>query len=330
MSSKASIALSATAILASLGLLSGCGRSHAAVAAAPVESAPEITAAQVIAQPLHHFQEFTGTLQAVDIVAVHARVSGYVDSVQFVEGARVRRGERLFQIDPRPFQDEVDRLTRRAKPRGCGTRLARANHARAEGLIAAARHLARGVRAAGRRARAPPRGRPSTPVSSSLAAARLNREFTEVRAPIDGHVSRALITAGNLVIERELSSPSGLGRLRSTPTSMPTRRLTCATGNWTPRHGAGRRATPRPRRAVFTGTGGRGGLSAQGSLEFRRQPRRSRHRNHPRTRGVREPATGALPRGCSRASAWSAARRPTMPCSSTSVPSAPISAASTC
>lgn len=202
MSSKASIALSATAILASLGLLSGCGRSHAAVAAAPVESAPEITAAQVIAQPLHHFQEFTGTLQAVDVVAVHARVSGYVDSVQFVEGARVRRGERLFQIDPRPFQLEVDRLDAELKLRESKLEFANAGRARAARLWsqnAIAREEFEQQTAAQTEAEAD-----VASIRAQLGAARLNLEFTQVRSPIDGRVSRAIITPGNLVSSADL------------------------------------------------------------------------------------------------------------------------------
>ena len=56
------------------------------------------------------WDEFTGRLQAVDSVEVRPRVSGLVSAVRFSEGAMVRKGDLLFQIDPRPFQAEVDRL----------------------------------------------------------------------------------------------------------------------------------------------------------------------------------------------------------------------------
>jgi multidrug efflux system membrane fusion protein len=197
MSFKVSIALSATAILASLSLIGGCGRSHAAAAAVPSEAAPEITAAQVIAQPLHHFQEFTGTLQAVDVVAVHARVSGYVDGVHFVEGARVRRGELLFQIDPRPFQLEVDRLAAELKRGESKLDFANAGRARADRLWsqnAIAREEFEQQTSAQTEAEAD-----VASIRAQLGAAKLNLEFTQVRSPIDGRVSRAIITPGNLV-----------------------------------------------------------------------------------------------------------------------------------
>src|SRR5450432_1715811 len=106
---KLALTLSALALGIISSLLSGCGHSLAATKAA-LPPAPEVTVAQVIARPLHHWVELTGTLQAVDSVQVRPRVSGYVDGVQFVEGARVGRGEVLFRIDPRPFALEVDRL----------------------------------------------------------------------------------------------------------------------------------------------------------------------------------------------------------------------------
>ncbi len=196
MSTHVSLALSATAILASLSLLGGCSGSHAA-AAPTVEAAPEITAAQVIAQPLHHFQEFTGTLQAVDVVAVHARVSGYVDSVQFVEGARVRRDQLLFQIDPRPFQLEVDRLGAELKRSESKLEFANAGRARADRLWAQnaiAREEFEQLTSAQAEAEAD-----VASIRAQLGTARLNLEFTHVRSPIDGRVSRAIITPGNLV-----------------------------------------------------------------------------------------------------------------------------------
>jgi multidrug efflux system membrane fusion protein len=190
------IAIWVSALLASASLLSGCGRSHAAAptAAAPL---PEITAAQVIARPLHQFQELTGTLQAVDVVAVHARVSGYVDSVQFVEGARVKRDQLLFQIDPRPFQLEVERLTAELKRSESKLEFANAGGARADRLWtqnAIAREEFEQLSAAQAEAEAEVGS-----IRAQLGAARLNLEFTHVRSPIDGHVSRAIVTPGNLI-----------------------------------------------------------------------------------------------------------------------------------
>jgi multidrug efflux system membrane fusion protein len=178
-------------------LATGAGRSGAKPQSAAHAPLPEVTVAQVIHRPLREWQEFSGRLQAVNTVEVRPRVSGYIDRVSFVDGARVKKGQLLFQIDPRPFQAEVDRLTAERSRSVSDLALARANRARAERLIdahAISREEYERLGAAETSAQ----GALSS-VDASLQAARLNREFTEVRAPIDGHVSRAVITAGNLV-----------------------------------------------------------------------------------------------------------------------------------
>jgi membrane fusion protein, multidrug efflux system len=189
-------ALYATPLLGGALLLALHGRTEANLPK-PQAVLPEVTVAEVIHKPLREWQEFTGRLQAVDTVEVRPRVSGFIDRVTFTDGARVKKGDLLFQIDPRPFQDEVDRLTAERTRAAADHELARANHARAESLIGA-HAISREEYERLAAAEISARGALDS-VSSSLAAARLNREFAEVRAPIDGHVSRALITSGNLV-----------------------------------------------------------------------------------------------------------------------------------
>src|SRR5205085_7932695 len=71
---------------------------------------PEVSVAEVVCKQIGDSDEFTGRLEAVNAVEVRPRVSGYLQSVHFKEGAIVRQGNLLFQIDARPFQAEVDRL----------------------------------------------------------------------------------------------------------------------------------------------------------------------------------------------------------------------------
>jgi membrane fusion protein, multidrug efflux system len=190
------LTLSALALGIVSALLSGCGHSQAATKAGS-PPAPEVTVAQVIAKPLHQWIELTGTLQAVDTVQVRPRVSGYVDAVRFVEGARVAKGAVLFQIDPRPFALEVDRLNAELNRGQSKLDYANAGRARAERLFAQnaiAREEYEQLTSAATEAAADVGS-----IRAQVSAARLNLEFTQVRSPIDGHVSRALITAGNLV-----------------------------------------------------------------------------------------------------------------------------------
>ncbi|MBS0373774.1 MAG: efflux RND transporter periplasmic adaptor subunit [Proteobacteria bacterium] len=188
--------------LAVVLFIGGVGRSGAKPVAESGAPLAEVTVASVIHRPLREWQEFSGRLQAVNTVEVRPRVSGYVDRVAFQDGARVRKGQLLFQIDPRPFQAEVDRLVAERSRSVSDLELARANRARAERLIGAhaiSREEYERLGAAESSAQGALHS-----IDASLESARLNREFTEVRAPIDGHVSRAIVTAGNLVTSASL------------------------------------------------------------------------------------------------------------------------------
>jgi len=193
---SAPLALGVAAVVG-FALVLGASRSGAKPQGAPSAPPPEVTVAEVIHQPLREWQEFSGRLQAVQNVEVRPRVSGFIDRVGFEDGARVKKGQLLFQIDPRPFQAEVDRLVAERTRSVADLELARANHARAEHLISAHAISREEFEKLGA-AEISAQGAVSS-VDASLTAARLNREFADVRAPIDGHASRALITAGNLV-----------------------------------------------------------------------------------------------------------------------------------
>ena len=178
-------------------LLAACSHSHAESASTATPPPPAVTVAEVIARPLHHWDELTGELQAVNTVDVHPRVNGFIDSVQFTEGARVAKGQILFQIDPRPFQIEIERLSAEIKRAQSKLDFAAAGHARAERLFAQ-NAIAREEYEQLTSAEAEAAGDLGS-LNAQLHAARLNLEYSHVRSPIDGHVSRALITPGNLV-----------------------------------------------------------------------------------------------------------------------------------
>jgi multidrug efflux system membrane fusion protein len=192
--------LNRMAVLSALLLAVGCSSAEADV---PVSApAPEVSVAEVITQPLHEWEEFTGRLEERERVEVRPRVGGFIDSVHFEDGARVRKGQLLFRIDPRPFRAEVERWSGEVERANAQHQLARLNHARGEQLLAnrviseeegdrlgADETSARGALVAS---------------SASLREARLNQEFTEVRSPIDGRASRALIRPGNLVSSASL------------------------------------------------------------------------------------------------------------------------------
>jgi multidrug efflux system membrane fusion protein len=142
-----------------------CARADAQPGAPPP---PKVTVATVVEQPVTEWDEFTGRLEAVDTVAVRPRVSGYVSKVTFDEGAVVRKGDVLFEIDARPFQAEVDRL-RAERTRAdavvdrAESELQRAERLRTENAMSREEFDRRSAFAARRRHRSPPYPRRSPP-----------------------------------------------------------------------------------------------------------------------------------------------------------------------
>lgn len=115
--------------LAAVLVLSACGKAPETTQGM---AAPKVSVAEVIEQPLNEWDEFTGRLEAPESVELRPRVSGYIDRVAFHEGALVKKGDLLFQIDPRPFEAEVKRLEAqlqqaRAARRGASTKPSAAN-----------------------------------------------------------------------------------------------------------------------------------------------------------------------------------------------------------
>ncbi|GLQ90687.1 efflux RND transporter periplasmic adaptor subunit [Dyella flagellata] len=185
------------AIAGSWALLGSHGGSAHAQAANGQGGPPEVTVAPVMVRPVSDSADFTGQLQAVDTVDVRPRVSGYVDSVHFKEGTEVRKGDVLFVIDPRPFQAEVDRLTANAAQSKAQLALAQANADRARRLLA--QHAVSQEEADSQNTAEQSAKATLEASIAALATAKLNLDWTQVRAPIDGHVSNARIQPGNLV-----------------------------------------------------------------------------------------------------------------------------------
>ncbi|MGN6655061.1 MAG: efflux RND transporter periplasmic adaptor subunit [Rhodanobacter sp.] len=173
-------------------------RAQGPVAGAP----PEVTVAQALTRKVSDSAQFTGRVQAVNTVQVQPRVDGFVESVHFREGALVHKGDVLFQLDARPYRAEVDRLVANQAQAKAELELAQTNQRRGEMLLAQhaiAQQEADRLETAAQSARAQ-----LGAATAALAAARLKLDFTTVRAPIDGRVSNARVTPGNLVTSSDV------------------------------------------------------------------------------------------------------------------------------
>lgn len=189
-------------------LVSGCkpnGTAHAQGAeggGAPQMPPPAVSAAEVVVREVAEWDEFTGRLEAVDSVSIQPRVAGYIESVNFKEGAEVKKGDVLFVIDQRPFKAELARAEAELARARARAQLADAQAARARQLLATnmisqdeadERYAAQTQAAADIRA-----------AEANLAVAKLDMEYTVIRSPIDGRAGRALVTPGNLVSGGEM------------------------------------------------------------------------------------------------------------------------------
>lgn len=196
MSSKNALRLGALLLAAGLPalLISGCNRSAAANGAPPP---PAVTIAPAQKEELTEWDEFTGRTEAVESVEVRPRVSGHIQDVRFQSGQLVKKGDVLFVVDPRPYKAVYDQR--------------QAQYAQAKAhLENSQRNAERNTRLLATKAISSEQGDATQSqfeedkaallsAASQLESARLDLEFTEVRAPIDGKVSRALLTAGNYV-----------------------------------------------------------------------------------------------------------------------------------
>ncbi|EIC82282.1 RND family efflux transporter, MFP subunit [Serratia sp. M24T3] len=184
-----------------IALLSGCDNSVAQNAAPP---APAVSMANVLIKPIKQWDEFTGRIEAVQIVQLRPRVSGYIDKVNYQEGDEVRKGQVLFTIDDRTYraaQEQAQAQLVRAKNQAT---LTRSESARTEKLVsseAISRELWEQRRSAAAQAQSD-----VLAAQAQLDMAQLNLDFTRVIAPIDGKASRAMITAGNLVTAGDSAS----------------------------------------------------------------------------------------------------------------------------
>jgi multidrug efflux system membrane fusion protein len=174
-------------------LSTGCGRT----AAQQAPPAPQVTVAPVERREIIEWDEFTGRTEPLESVEVRPRVSGYIQEVRFQSGQLVKKGDVLFVIDPRWHKADFDKAE------------AEADRARVH-LETAAREAARTDHLLANKAISTEEGeerqsRFEEAKAAALAAdaardfAKLDLEYTEVRSPIAGRVSRELVTVGNYV-----------------------------------------------------------------------------------------------------------------------------------
>jgi RND family efflux transporter MFP subunit len=199
-------------LLCALGIgVGGCARTPSQVA--PATPIP-VTVSYPVERDVTDYADFTGRTAAVDSVEVRARVSGYLDKVYFKEGALVKKNDKLFVIDPRPYRAELERARGTiAQIEARVHRLERDYH-RAKNLIA------RGAVGQEEYDRYEADYREAVAnldvAKANRDLAALNVEYAQGIAPVSGRISRYVVTVGNLI----QSGDQGGGTLLTTIVSV--------------------------------------------------------------------------------------------------------------
>lgn len=144
---------------------------------------PPVSVAEVLSREIQQWHDFSGRLVAVDKAEIRPRVSGIIEKVHFEDGEMAQEGDKLFTIDPRPYKAALEAAQARAVL--AEAELKRAKALKADNAIPQSQYDQRRNDAA--------------VAQANLDMARLNLEYTDIRAPISGRLSRAEITEGNLV-----------------------------------------------------------------------------------------------------------------------------------
>lgn len=157
----------------------------------------EVSVAPVIVRTVAPWDEFTGRIEAIERAEIRPRVAGTITAVHFREGAAVRRGEPLFQIDDRPYQATLASARADLARAEARQTLARSELARSTSLLAENAVSAGEVEA--RQNEAQQAEADTLAARARLTQAELELSFTRITAPIDGRAGAILLRAGNLV-----------------------------------------------------------------------------------------------------------------------------------
>ena len=171
----------------------GCQQENAYVAPPP----SEVDVAQPVEREVIHQLEFTGTTRSPETVDVRARVTGYLQSIEFADGADVEAGQLLFVIEPAPYEAAFDSAKAALEKAEASEALAQADLARTAPLVGSGALTEQELdlkKAGVATARADVNS-----AKAALRKAELDLAYTQVRSPIRGRASRHMVDVGNLV-----------------------------------------------------------------------------------------------------------------------------------
>jgi RND family efflux transporter MFP subunit len=177
--------------------VAGCGQGDGQKAAAAPPPAPAVTVAKPEKRTVSDYDEYVGRFTAVNSVEVRARVSGYLDSVDFKDGQIVKQGDLLFTIDKRTFQIALDQAKANLTQAKSNVTFTEADLKRAQQLVtdkSITEQVFEQRSQAFRNAQAS-----VAAADAAMRQAQLDLNFSELHAPIDGRIGDRRVSPGNLV-----------------------------------------------------------------------------------------------------------------------------------
>lgn len=177
--------------------LAGCSEQKQAQQAPP---AAPVTVALPTTRSITDTDEYVGRFTAIDLVQVYARVSGYLQSINFTDGQLVKQGDLLFTIDKRPFQVALDQAQANLAKAQADLDFAQSDLQRAQTLIDDKTSNAISKQAYDQRLQSERSSRASVSAAqAAVHAAQLDVEFTDLRSPVTGRIGDRKVSVGNLV-----------------------------------------------------------------------------------------------------------------------------------
>jgi multidrug efflux system membrane fusion protein len=183
-------------LFAYLALAPGCERrSSQAGPAKPLV----VPVSKPIERLVTEFVDYTGRTNAKGNITVQPRVTGYLVKMPFKEGADVKEGDILFEIDPRPYKAQLEAAKAAVAQNEANLRYQNATNLRFKELAKRDKGAVSGRELDQYQAMEDQAVANLNLAKANLISAELNLEWTVVRAPIDGYISRYYLTYGNLV-----------------------------------------------------------------------------------------------------------------------------------
>ncbi|MEP9369258.1 efflux RND transporter periplasmic adaptor subunit [Xanthobacter sp. VNH20] len=201
------------ALLSAGFVLAGCSQPQQQAAPPP----PAVTVAKAKSQTITDYDEYVGRFVAINEVNVHARVSGYLSQIHFTDGQLVKEGDLLFTIDQRPFKIALDSAQANLAVAKANLDFAQTDLERARTLLQDKNSNAISKQAFDQRTQTERTAAATVQAQeAAVASAKLDLEFTELRAPVAGRIGDRRVSVGNYVLGGAGASPTLLAIIVST------------------------------------------------------------------------------------------------------------------